>query len=136
MKIKKIEIYSENLKNEKILNFKNKNDQIFSIVKNYKIYDLLNNSLNKNKYTKKIKLTNNFAGFSEYDLIINTDYKSFFTKKFFNKKIVKTYNSLAYTTVINHKKTFNDTAIQIFTKIGPLAFLPISSDKTSMYFLL
>ncbi len=133
-KIKKIEIYTENFKNEKILNFENKNDQIFSIVKNYEIYELLKKSLNKNKYIKKIKLTNNLAGFSEYDLIINTDYSSFFTKKFFNKKIVKTYDSLAYTTVINHKKILNDTAIQIFTKLGPLAFLPISSDKTSIVF--
>ena len=40
---------------------------------------------------------------SQYDLIINTDYSSLFTKKYFSKKIVKPYNSLAYTTIINHK---------------------------------
>ena len=33
--INKIEIYSENLKNEKILNFENQNEKLFSIVKNY-----------------------------------------------------------------------------------------------------
>ena len=57
-KIKKIEIYSENLKNEKILNFENNNDQLFSIIKNYKIIDLLNKSL-KNKYCKKLKFNKN-----------------------------------------------------------------------------
>ena len=34
-KLNKIEIFSENLKNEKILDFKSSNDQLFSIVKNF-----------------------------------------------------------------------------------------------------
>ena len=34
-KIKKIEIFSENLKDEKLINFKTGNDQLFSILKNY-----------------------------------------------------------------------------------------------------
>ncbi len=133
-KLQKIEIYSDNLKNEKILNFENNKDQLFSIVKNYKIHELINKSFYKNKYFKKIKLSKNLVLFNNYDLIINTDYKSFFTKKFFNKKIIKTYNSQAFTTIISHKKIKNDSAIQIFTKIGPLAFLPISNDKTSIVF--
>ena len=33
-KIKKIEIFSENLKNEEILNFENNENQLFSIIKN------------------------------------------------------------------------------------------------------
>ena len=40
-KINKIEIYSDNLKNEKILNFESSNNELFSIVKNYKLYDKL-----------------------------------------------------------------------------------------------
>ena len=52
-KIKKIEIYSDNLKNEKILDFKDKNDQLFSIIKNYHLYKILNNNLSNNKYCKK-----------------------------------------------------------------------------------
>ena len=133
-KLKKIEIYTDNLKKEKILKFENNDDQLFSIVKNYKIYDLLNSNLSNNKYFNKIKLTKKLIASNKYDLFINTDYKSVFTKKFFNKKIVKSYNSLAYTTIIKHEKIKNDTATQIFTKLGPLAFLPISNDKTSIVF--
>ena len=132
--LKKIEIYSENLKNEKILKFENNKDQLFSIVKNYQIHDLLNENLRDNKYFKIIKLNKKLIASNKYDLIINTDYKSNFTKKFFNKKIIKSYNSLAYTTIIKHKKIINDTAIQIFTKNGPLAFLPISNERTSIVF--
>ena len=132
--LKKIEIYSENLKNEKILKFEDNKDQLFSIVKNYQIHDLLNENLRNNKYFKVIKLNKKLIASNKYDLIINTDYKSNFTKKFFNKKIVKSYNSLAYTTIIKHKKIINDTAIQIFTKNGPLAFLPISNERTSIVF--
>ena len=132
--LKKIEIYSENLKNEKILKFEDNKDQLFSIVKNYQIHDLLNENLRNNKYFKVIKLNKKLIASNKYDLIINTDYKSNFTKKFFNKKIIKSYNSLAYTTIIKHKKIINDTAIQIFTKNGPLAFLPISNERTSIVF--
>jgi 2-octaprenyl-6-methoxyphenol hydroxylase len=46
----------------------------------------------------------------------------------------KEYNSTAYTTVISHDKIINDTAVQIFTKKGPLAFLPISNKKTSIVY--
>ncbi len=67
-------------------------------------------------------------------MIINTDNKSNITKKFFNKKITKTYDSLAYTTIITHEKILNDVAVQIFTKKGPLAFLPISKNKTSIVY--
>ena len=43
---------------------------------------------------------------------------------------IKEYDSLAYTTVIEHEKITNNIARQIFTKIGPLAFLPISNNRT------
>ena len=133
-KIKKIEIYSDNLKNEKILNFENHKDHLFSIVKNYELCEILNKSLSKSKFYKKIKLQKKKSNFNEYNLIINTDYNSLFTKKFFNKKIIKTYNSLAYTTIIEHDNICNDIAVQIFTKKGPMAFLPISNNKTSIVY--
>ncbi len=133
-KLKRIEIYSDNLKNEKILNFENNQDQLFSILKNHQLYEILNKSLSINEFYKKITLKKNLLNFDKYDLIINTDYSSFFTKKYFNKKIVKSYNSLAYTTVIDHENITNDVAIQIFTKKGPLAFLPISKNKTSIVY--
>ncbi len=134
-KLKKIEIYSDNLKNEKILNFENNKNQLFSIVKNHKIYKVLNESLLKNKYYKKIRSgKKNLIKINNYNLIVNTDYNSNFTKKYFSKKIEKTYNNSAYTTTINHEKISNEVATQIFTKIGPLAFLPISQYKTSIVY--
>ena len=45
--INKIEIYSENFKNEKILNFENSNKTLFSMVKNYELYNILFSSLKK-----------------------------------------------------------------------------------------
>ena len=53
--INKIEIYSDNLKNEKILNFKNDKRQLFSIIKNYELYNYLFSSLNKNSFFKQKK---------------------------------------------------------------------------------
>ncbi len=132
-KLKKIQIYSDNLMNEKLLNFEN-NDQLFSIVKNSQIYEILNKSLLSNKFYRKIKFTKKIKNLESYNLIVNTDYKSFFTKKFFSKKIVKVYDSLAYTTILDHKNISNNIAIQIFTKRGPLAFLPISKNKTSIVY--
>ena len=52
-KLKKIEIFTDKNKNEKILNFENSNNQLFSMIKNYKLYEVLNKNLFKNKYFKK-----------------------------------------------------------------------------------
>ena len=70
----------------------------------------------------------------KYELIINCDFRNNITKKFFSKNIQKKYNSIAYTTIINHEKVANDTATQIFTKQGPLAYLPISNVETSVVY--
>ena len=133
-KLNKIQIYSDNIKNEKILNFENNKDQLFSIIKNYQLYEALNKSLFKNKYFKKIKSKKTIVKLDKYNLILNTDYNNMFTRKYFSKKIEKTYNSSAFTTVIYHEKISNDAAIQIFTKIGPLAFLPLTRNKTSIVY--
>ncbi len=133
-KLKKIEIYSDNLKNEKILNFQNNNEQLFSIVKNFKLYEIIKKNLSETKYFKILKSDKKLVSYDKYDLIINTDYSNLFTKKYFNKKIVKMYNSLAYTTIIKHDEIFNETAFQIFTKNGPLAFLPASKTETSIVY--
>ena len=134
-KLKRIEIYSNNLKKEKLIKFENANEQLFSIVKNYKLYDILKKSLSKNKYLRfKLFKKLNYLFTEKYELIINCDYNNLITKKYFSKKTIKKYDSSAYTTIINHKKILNDTAIQIFTKKGPIAFLPISNDKTSIVY--
>ena len=47
---------------------------------------------------------------------------------------MKKYFSYAHATIIHHKEIINNTAIQIFTKKGPLAFLPISKKITSIVY--
>ena len=132
--INKIEIYSENFEKEKILDFVNPNKTLFSIVKNYELYNSLFLSLKKNKFFS-YKKQNGVVPIQNYKLIVNCDSNNLVTKKYFQKKIKKNYNSFAHTTIINHKKLFkNKTAIQIFTKKGPLAFLPISQFKTSVVY--
>ncbi len=41
---------------------------------------------------------------------------------------------MAYTSIIQHQKIKNNIATQIFTKFGPLAFLPLSNNQTSIVF--
>ncbi|MDA9629823.1 FAD-dependent monooxygenase [Candidatus Pelagibacter sp.] len=134
-KLKKIEIFTDNLKNEKLLNFKNNNNHLFSIVKNHELYQILKKDLLKSKYFRtKTSNNKNLSFINNYEIIINCNYFHKVTNKFFSKKIIKKYNSFAYTTLIKHKKILNDTAVQIFTKNGPLAFLPISNKETSIVY--
>ena len=134
-KLKRIEIFSENLKEEKLINFKASDDQLFSILKNYKLYNLLEKDLLKNKFfSSKLYNEKNFSSLNKYELIINCDPSNFITNRYFSKKIIKKYNSNAYTTIIKHDQILNDTAVQIFTKKGPLAFLPISNKETSVVY--
>ena len=133
--IKRIEIFSDNLKKEKLINFKANKDHLFSIVKNNKLYQLLEKDLSKNKFFKS-KLSNEkkISFLDKYEIIINCDSSNFITNLYFNKKIIKKYNSYAYTTIIEHDQIINDVATQIFTKKGPLAFLPISNRETSIVY--
>ena len=134
--INEIEIYSENFKNEKILNFKKKNEQLFSIIRNIDLYKHLFLNLNKNKlFNLKKKIDPTKLMKSDYKLIFNCEQNNIISKKFFYKKINKNYNSFAYVTSIKHEKKLNNhIASQIFTKMGPLAFLPVSSTETSVVY--
>ena len=135
--LKKIEIFSENLNKERLINFETNNDQLFSILKNNKLYNLLEKNLLKNKFFKsKFISEKNLSFLNEYELIINCDPSNLITNRYFSKKIIKKYNSYSYTTVITHDQILNDTAFQIFTKKGPLAFLPISNRQTSIVYSL
>ena len=133
--INKIEIFTENLNQEKILNFENKK-KLFSTIRNYELLSSLKKELNKNKLFKTKKIFNNFLQIQgNYNLIINCDYKNKISKKFFYKRIDKNYNSFAHTTIVKHDKIEdNNTAYQYFTKRGPLAFLPISKNETSIVY--
>ena len=134
-KLKKIEIFSDNLIREKLINFEKDNEQIFSIIKNHNLYGVLENNLSKNRfYNSKFFNNKNVFLINSYDLIINCDPLNIITKKYFSKKIIKKYNSCAHTTIIKHNKIINNVALQIFTKEGPLAFLPISNNETSVVF--
>ena len=135
--IKKIEIYSEKLNKENLIKFENDKGSLFYMVKNDDLYETLLSKTSKSKYFKKkiIKKNTFYEGLSKknkYDLIINCDSNNFLSKKYFTKKINKNYNNLAYTTVLKHEKIENNIATQIFTKKGPIAFLPISNSKTSI----
>ena len=137
--VKKIEIYSEKLEKEKLLRFENDTDALFYIVKNDELHSLLINEISKSKYFKKKLIRNklfykNLLEKKKYDLIINCDNHNFLTNKFFTKKIDKDYNNLAYATIIKHKSLKNNIATQIFTKIGPIAFLPVSNTETSIVY--
>jgi len=134
--IDNIEIYSENLKNEKILNFENKGSNLFYIARNYNLYQHLFLNLKKNKlikFKKKISYSNLLK--SRYSLIFNCDHFNLISKKFFFRKINKDYKSFAYVTTFKHKRISNNNiALQVFTKNGPIAFLPISSTETSVVY--
>ncbi len=135
-KLKKIEIFSDNLKNEKLINFENNGEELFSIIKNKSLFEVLEKSLYNSKYFKKINVSKKFNFLNNYSLVINTDFNNPITRKYFNRKIKKKYNSIAFTTTIYHEKIDNNIAVQIFTKGGPLAFLPISDKETSVVYSL
>ena len=135
--IKKIEIYSEKLEKENLLKFENENNNLFYMIKNDELYKLLKKKISKNKLfkekiIKKDSFYKNLLIENKYDLIINCDSNNILSRKYFTEKINKDYNNLAYTTVLKHKKLQNNIATQIFTKYGPIAFLPISNTETSI----
>ena len=128
-KINNIKILSDNDLNNELISFTNK-DYLFSIVKNHELHKNLKKDLNGNKKFKVRKIFKE----SNYDLIINTDLNHNYTKKYFYKKIEKNYSAFAYTTILKHRKIKNNQAIQVFTKNGPFAFLPISNTETSLVY--
>ena len=135
--IKKIEIFSEKLEKENLLKFEDDQNELFYMVRNDNLYKSLIIKINRNKFFKKslIKKDSFYIDLlkkNKFDLIINCDSNNFLSKKFFAKKIEKNYDNLAYTTILKHKKIENNIATQIFTKNGPIAFLPISKSETSI----
>ena len=133
--IKKIEIYSENLHNKRLLNFENNNNSLFSMVRNDEVVDFLYSKLKKEKLCNFKKNSIQIDKIKKkYDLIFNCDFSNLISKKFFFKQIKKNYNSFAYISIIRHLKTENNKAVQIFTKKGPLAFLPMSDTETSIVY--
>lgn len=129
--IKKITIFSE--KKEEIIKFYNNGENLFSLVEVNQLHKALYSKLRFNK-NFKIRKFKNKSFKEDYDLIINCERNNFISRKYFSKKFKKSYNSNAYTTIINHQKIKNIEAKQYFTDFGPLAFLPLAPNKTSVVF--
>jgi len=107
------------------------------MVKNDNLHELLVSKISKSKFFKKSLIIKDsfytdLLKENKFDLIINCDLNNFLAKKFFAKKIEKNYDNIAYTTILKHTKIKNNIATQIFTKNGPIAFLPISNSETSI----
>ena len=137
-KIDKISISTERQRND-VLNFENYNNFKFAVFKYEDIYKFVKSSLKKEKNfktfnTKLDKKLIQKKYLTSYDLIIDINLRNTLSKKFFSRKIKKDYFSRAYVTIINHKQIKNNIAKQIFSSSGPLAFLPISNNKTSLVY--
>ena len=136
--INQIKVYGEFNQDDAIVNFTEKNNLLFLIVKHKDIFNLINNNLKNNKYfEKKIIKKNSYKKIlsqNEYNLIINSDSRNKFFNNFFYNKINKNYKTTAYTCILKHKKCTNNVATQIFSKLGPIAFLPCSRTETSVVF--
>ena len=135
-KIDKIEIYNDT--KNKILNFGKPNTTLFYMFKYEHILTNVKKKIIKNRNIKIIFTLKTFQ-FSDkildkYNLIIDTNLKNNFSKKHFHKYINKDYFSSAYINVIKHDKIKNNIARQVFTNIGPLAFLPLSQNLTSIVY--
>ncbi len=137
--IKEIEILNEDNYDNKIINFNKNNQTLFNIIKNKNLSNLLLQTLKTKKNFKKKIINNKFfyqkiIKKNTYDLIINCDSNNEISKKYFFRKFLKNYKSIAYIAEIKHEKVNNKKATQIFTKLGPIAFLPISETKTSIVY--
>ena len=137
-KTEEIKIYVEDLKSKEIINFKKKNKEAFNLLSYSKLNEIFLNKIQKSKLINFTKLNTSSSSIlnkiKNYDLVINTESKNIISKKYFTNKITKNYKSYAYTFMLNHKKVNNNIASQIFTKYGPLAFLPFSNTNTSIVF--
>ena len=134
--INKIEIFNDT--KNKILNFGNLHRTLFYMFKYDDIFKFVKRNLIKNTsikiiYKSKIfQLSNKIL--NKYNLIIDTKIDNNFSRKYFNKNIKKDYFSSAYINIIKHNKVKNNIARQFFTNIGPLAFLPLSKNITSIVY--
>ena len=139
--INEINIHFERNPKKKILSFEKKKETLIHFIKVESLLNEVKFMLKKDNLFKK-KIVNNKFNFENlvqkenYDLIFNCEKKNSLTKNLLNKSHKKNYKSVAITCNINHKKFDNTIATQIFTKFGPLAFLPLTNNQTSVVFSL
>ena len=136
--VENIKIFNQKNKLNESIDFSSDNKINFFLVKFSDLFNLYEKNCKKSKkihfrLAKSIEIEN-LKNKNNYNFIINSDNKNILARKYFNKNIKKDYNSSAFTGILHHKKIKNNTAIQIFTKYGPLAFLPLSKTKTSIVY--
>ena len=137
--IEKIKVLIKNDKiNEKIIFNKNSKPH-FHMIKYDKLITYLKSKVKSNKFISFKSLKKNSQLLSlvkqnKFKLIINCERSNILTEKFLTKGIFKNYNNKAFTTIIKHSKINNNIATQIFTKNGPIAYLPLSNSFTSVVY--
>ena len=135
-KINQIEIFNDS--KNRILNFGNLNTTLFCMFKYDEILKSVKKKVTKNRGIKIIFQSKNFQlldkTLNKYNLIIDTKINNNFSRQHFYKKIKKDYFSSAYINIIKHDYIKNNIARQVFTNIGPLAFLPLSKNLTSIVY--
>ncbi len=124
----------------KKISFNHKSEDLFNMVKYNDLILFIKSKIKKNKYISFKYFKKNYP-FSQlindkkFDLIINCESSNIFANKLLKTKIFKNYRNKAFTTIIYHKKIKkNNTATQIFTNNGPIAYLPLSESSTSIVF--
>ena len=136
--IRQIEVFNLKYDPQKKIKFKDKKNENFYLLKYYNLFKLTETKCKqlKNKNFKKMskKQILMLEKKNKYNFVLNSQINNILTKKFFSNRIKKDYKATAYTAILDHKKINNYTAVQIFTKYGPLAFLPFSKNKTSIVF--
>ena len=139
--INEIKILIKNKKiNEQIL-FNKDSRSLFHMVKYEKLFLHIKSKVTSSKnisfkYYKKDSELNNLVNDNKFTLIINCENSNILTKKHLKKAFFKNYRNKAFTTIIKHSKLKNNSATQIFTSDGPLAFLPLSDTSTSVVYSL
>ena len=137
--INEIHVFVKNEKINKKVSFNKSSKTLFNMIDYNQLVSFVKSKISKNKYISQIKL-NKHSDYmhliknKKFNLVINCERENILTSKFLKKGIFKDYNSTAYTTIINHKKIKKNLAIQIFTKYGPIAYLPLSDKHSSVVF--
>ncbi len=137
--INTIKVFIKNEKIDKEISFTQKSNVLFNMIRYDELLKCIKSKINTNrnisiKYIKKNHDLINISNKKEFDLIINCEKSNILTKKYLRPGITKNYFNKAFTTIIKHKKIKNNTATQIFTKFGPLAYLPLSDGFTSIVY--